>query len=133
MNSDTWGVFHDGDICQIEGNLPGDLKIHINIPYLRNMFPSEGEEFIIQLNKCTNFEFDEYDEKPTNILKTIETKKPEILYIDSLNPIVINCATGILRMEYNEAHVSLDTGESINDLQLEEASDKYWDEWKKNS
>jgi hypothetical protein len=131
MNPDTWEVFHDGIISKIEGSMPGDLSIHIEITYLREMFPGEGKGFIVTLKNCSSFEYEEYlvegrVEIPIKDMVIIAQKKPILLYVDCTDPVVIDCAIGTLRIEYMTAESSLDSGESVSDEQLIEASKSYW-------
>ena len=64
MNSKVWEIFHDGSIIQAIGSLPGEVALTVEISYLRNMFPGQGECFKLLLSGCTKLEYEEYDQAP---------------------------------------------------------------------
>lgn len=132
MQPGFWGFFHDGHIRKIEGHVPGDLVVRVGVLYLREMFPGVGAGFTVHLLGCTLFEFQEYDEAPTSDLREIESREPELLYVEPSDPVSIDCATGRLTLRYELARVFLDSGESITYEDLQAASTRYWEEWKRS-
>lgn len=133
MNPDILGVFHDGVVEQIVGAVPGSVALRLNIPYLRKMFAGEGKGFILTLFGCTKFEYTEYGEEPTSDIPTIATKQPEILYVTSIEPLVLDCAMGTLELAFKEMEVSLDSGSPVSYEALGAASEKYWSDWEANT
>ncbi|EMN7262890.1 hypothetical protein WB865_001853 [Vibrio vulnificus] len=131
MERDSWGIFHDGYISKIEGTIPGELRVFVNILYLRGMFQGDGEGFVVTLSNCTMFEYQEYDEQPTRNLKDIEGLEPEVLYVQSKEPLVLDCSAGTLRMSYDSATIEIDNGTPVTDNELSQECDNYWEGWKK--
>lgn len=131
MEPECWGVFHDGYIKRIEGCIPGEIKLHVRVLYLREMFPGKGTGFVVNLQNCSFIEYQEFDEEPTRDLELIENKEPGLLYVQSVRPLIINCAMGTLRMEYDSASLTLDTGEPVSDVELDAACKGYWDAWER--
>lgn len=127
MNRDIWGVFHDGVIEHVEGSFPGSVNLDLSINYLRDMFDGDGTGFKVQLGGCTQFEYCEFDELPTTNFEEIGKRQVEILYVISANPLVLDCAMGTLKLEYDSMRVTLDTGEPVSYEALVKASEKYWD------
>lgn len=129
MDPESWGIFHDGHIEKIEGRIPGDVRLHVSVLYLRQMFPGNGRGFVVRLQGCTLCEYQEYDEEPIQDLQGIERKEPELLYVQSTVPVTIDCAMGTLRLDYQAASITLDTGEPVTDGELEAACKRYWEDW----
>jgi len=130
MNRDIWGVFHDGVVKLIEGTVPGTLKLEIEIDYLRRMFPEPGDRFVVMLIGCSKFVYAGYDEPPTEDLSHIQSREPEILYITSEQPVVLDCNEGTLEIEYDEMTVGLESGQAVDYETLASACRKYWTDWK---
>jgi hypothetical protein len=126
MNRDIWGVFHDGVVKLIEGTVPGTLRLEIEIGYLRGMFPEPGDRFFVNLLGCSKFIYTGFDERPTENTSYIQDKEPEILYVTSEEPLVLDCAMGTLEIEYDEMTVTLESGQAITYEALASASHEYW-------
>jgi len=133
MKRNIWGVFHDGEITRITGSVPGDVRLDLEIGYLRAQFPEPGHSFTIELSKCTQFQFSEYDEPPSSSLAHIQERKPMVLYITSEEPLVLDCAMGTLELDYSEMHVLLPSGREVSDLELTAACEKYWSDWQERA
>lgn len=129
MNPDVWGVFHDGVITRMSGALPGTLVLRVEIGYLRAMFDGTGTAFQIELTGCSNVRYNEYDEAPSTDLLHIEGRQPEILYVASADPLVLDCAMGTLELTYREVSIFLDTGVPVSYEELARACDLYWTRW----
>jgi hypothetical protein len=129
----TWGVFHDGVIQAIEGTIPGNLVLTIEIGYLRAMFEGDGTSFRVALAGCTRLRYSEYDEEPTVDLDRIREREPEILYVTSEHPLVLDCVMGPLELEYEEMAVTLDNGLELTEQELVSASELYWNRWREST
>jgi hypothetical protein len=132
MKADVWGYFHDGTIERIEELGPGELILSLSALYLREMFPGTGSSFILSLSKCNLFQYQAYEQPPTQDIGEIEEQQLELLYIVSTDPLVLGCSTGTLTISYQQLSLTLDTGEPIDLEQLQEASKKYWEQWQKS-
>jgi hypothetical protein len=133
MQRDIWGVFHDGILAEIDGTIPGDLKLQVQIEYLRRMFDEEGGSFTIELDHCSRFCYSEYDAEPTEDLAKIQAKEIEILSVESEDPLVLNCVMGTLDLEYKSMKVLLPSGFELSDELLVSASEKYWHDWRERT
>lgn len=129
MKNDIWGVFHDGYIKRIEGCVPGDVRLEIEIPYLRAMFKEPGERFVVELRACRQLQYTESGRGTISDLSVIESLSPEILYVNSEEPVVIDCVMGTLELQYLGLEIKLPSGVSLSYDDLEEASSRYWQEW----
>jgi hypothetical protein len=129
----AWGVFHDGVIQAIEGTIPGNLVLTIEIGYLRAMFEGEGSSFRVNLDGCTKMRYSEYDEEPTVDLDRIREREPEILYVTSEQPLVLDCVMGPLELEYERMTVTLDNGAEVSEKELVNASELYWNRWREST
>jgi len=131
---DVWNCFHDGSITQVEGELP-NIKLTIEIEYLRHIFSKDGDSIIAELKGCTFLEFLswENDEVLRNVEK-ISAIEPEILSVEKVNNKAhIICGDGELDIIYEDVLFALDNGKPITILDIDTASHKYWDEWEKNA
>jgi len=135
-NVDILGVFHDGSIVEILGELP-QISLRIEIEYLRNMFPSKGDSFLAHVLGCEFIEFYNWEnEARTRDLIGIQKEEPEILSIEQQGDIAhIICSTGELDVLYKNIEFQLDTGVPVTYQELADACNKYWDDWesRKNS
>lgn len=129
-NVDILGVFHDGTIVEIMGVLP-NITFRIEIEYLRNMFPTKGVSFFAVLSGCESIEFYNWESNArTTVLSEIQDEEPEILSIEQQGEAAhIICSTGELDVLYKEIEFELDSGEAVTYKELDEACNKYWDEW----
>ena len=56
METEVWDIFHDGCIVETKDKLP-NFSLMIEIPYLRNMFPDEGDSIWANIIGCNKFEY----------------------------------------------------------------------------
>lgn len=133
MNPDIWGVFHDGVVTNITNDGFGTIGLTLDIAYLRGMFSGDGTTFQISLRGCSSFTYSEYESTPSSDLARIQELQPEILYVQSTSPIVIDCAGGVLEMSYDEMSVHLPDGRQLTYEQLVAASRDYWQRWSEQS
>ena len=133
MNRDIWGVFHDGVLKLIDGTVPGTLRLEIEIGYLRGMFSEPGNRFFVNLFGCSKFIYTRFDERPTENTSYIQDREPEILYVTSEKPLVLDCAIGTLELEYDEMTVTLESGQAVSYASLASASKEYWNDRKSRS
>ena len=90
------------------------------------MFPEPGSRFVVILTKCSKFVYCGYDEQPTDDIAVIQAREPEILYIQSLEPLALDCADGTLELTYDTMTVALESGQSVTEDALIQAAEKYW-------
>jgi hypothetical protein len=129
MQRDVWGVFHDGILAKIDGAVPGDLTIQLQIEYLRSEFDEYGDCFTVELGSCTKFKYSEYDAEPTEDLLEIQNREIDVLYVSSESPLVLDCSMGVLELEYKTMRVVLPSGREVTREDLVAASERYWNEW----
>jgi len=125
----TWSFLHDGALDRADGAVPGDVALHISIPYLRKAFQPTGDGFILKLIGCTQFELAGDDGTVINDLGQIAQCSLEILSIESESPLSIYTTYGTLVLAYDALHLELDTGQAITVPQLDQASAEYWQAW----
>lgn len=130
-----WNVLHDGGIDRIVGSVPGNLQVHVGIEYLRELFPDDGGEIIVQLSGCRSFSFRLYDSENTiTDLKAIADESLSILSAEMHNSICrVFADTGVLEMECVNGTVSLDSGREIAIDELLAVAEQYWDQWELKS
>lgn len=133
MEQSIWGLFHDGVITRIEGTVPGNLVIGIEIEYLRAMFEGDGTGFNVHLQSCTKLKYSEYDQEPTEDLARIQKLEPEVLCVASEHPLVLGCVTGTLELTYDELFVTTDFGAHVSEEALAKASEQYWRLWSESN
>jgi hypothetical protein len=129
MDPSLWNLLHDGSIVQANGGVPGQVALHIECLYLRDMFPGTGDGFIVKLTECSLLEYELYDELPIQALDVIASLEPEILSAKSGAPLEVCCSAGTLRLQYASAELTLDTGEPVSSLELDQAAETYWRRW----
>ena len=129
-NIDILGVFHDGSIVEIVGELP-NISLRIEIEYLRNMFSPQGSSFMAQVSGCEHLEFYHWEnDSRINVPSEIQEIETEILSVKQRGDVAhLMCTTGELEILYKDIVFQLDSGESVTYKALDEASNKYWDDW----
>jgi hypothetical protein len=129
MNPEIWGVFHDGSLVRIDGAVPGTVSLSIEIGYLRAMFDTPGKRFVVTLEGCTRLRYLPYDGSPFDDPAAIVAAELEIMGIGSAAPVLVDCVTGVLQLEYAGMSIALDSGEALDEARLFEACDAYWRRW----
>jgi hypothetical protein len=132
LNADIWNVLHDGTLLEISGDVPGDLRLSIEIDYLRERFPEPGRRIVLTLLRCTAFSYqpDEID-GPLIDFPAISGEKPQILRAeDWTDPNQVYCVSGTIRVEAAEFSIALDSGRPVSLEELCAASEAYWAEWR---
>jgi len=136
MSVEIWSIFHDGVIAQVDGSVPGDITVTVDIEYLRQMFSENGSSIIVTLSACSIFKYQPFE--PAEMLTSlseINERRPEILYAKVVeNDVIrIECVEGTLWLKYQAHSLSLDDGQSITLDELSEQCDKYWTDWEAKS
>ncbi|WP_130414395.1 hypothetical protein [Fluviicoccus keumensis] len=126
VNSDIWGVFHDGAISRIWGSIHKTVNLEIDISYLRNMFSEPGDSFLITLVNCSLFKYTEFGSLPTFDLQEIAQLSPEILYVTNEDPLVISCVNGTMELIYESILIALSPGINVSYEDLTDANTRYW-------
>ena len=129
---DIWDYLHDGTITKIEGNLP-DVVVTVDIAYLRNMFPYDGDSIILKIKGCSLAEYKLWDEDSNIVdISKIVSLEPEIVSVtEEENHLNITCVEGELFLNYNDIVFELDNGKPISITDIKNASFEYWDAWEK--
>ena len=129
--AEIWNVLHDGGIVAIDGVIPGDVAMRVNIPYLRKMFSADGEDVIVLLANCTKLTMKIWDEDvTTDEPKRIVDIETEILSTESEDvPVHIFTTLGELDIDFEAFSLSLDNGRSITFEELCDACEGYWNRW----
>src|SRR5258708_4941365 len=110
-----WNILHDGVIVAVEGAVPGDLRIYIEIAYLRKRIPDPGTSIQVLLIGCTRFAFREY-EKSELLTAAIEitAMRPEIVSVSMKDGVCeIDCTEGTLEVAARDGAIRLDSGREI--------------------
>ena len=124
-----WGYLHDGSLDRIDGTLPGGIKVYISIPYLRNAFQPAGEGFVLTLTNCTKFTLESDSGVVIHDIGQIAVDSPELLSIESEEPLLVYTTLGTLAIDYQAITIALDTGQPLTTRMLDQASEQYWQAW----
>jgi hypothetical protein len=129
-----WNILHDGVIVAVDGTLPGDLRIDVEVGYLRKRIPDPGTLIQVALFGCTRFAFREYERSQfSNALAEIATTRPEIVSASMKDGVCeVDCTTGTLEVVTLNGSISLDSGREVTLAELTAVADGYWKEWKEH-
>ena len=138
MEIALWNVLHDGELVEVSGQLPGSLRLVVEIEYLCSSLPTESTQLIVLLTTCTCFEYQPFDGVP---LRELSAFGPNSLTFLSArvadSRVVVQCADGggggELLLQYSQSEVTTLEGSCMSQDELELASDGYWDAWEKGS
>lgn len=132
-----WNMLHDGSITDVEGSVPGDVTVAVEIEYLRSMLPEPGTRFLIRLCGCTQFEFRRFIAEETLVsdLTTVAAEEPEILSAQLRDHSVVVCMTRgagpymELHLQYENLSVFLENGRPVPTEELDDAARRYWEDF----
>jgi hypothetical protein len=130
----VWSTLHDGCMVAIEGTVPGDLRITVEIQYLCRYLPTESECIIVTLEDCTRFEYRPYEYPRTNDLNEIAALELEIIGARVAGDgVAVDCGHrshgGELTVNYKRTRCSTTEGRVISQAELESAAERYWTDW----
>jgi len=133
--ADIWNVLHDGEIIQIQGKVPGDLRLTISIAYLRHMFSDTGDSITLCLRGCSYFTMNIWDENlVTSDPERIVKENTEILSTESLStPVHVITTKGEIDTDFESFSLTLNDGKDISYESLCEACERYWNKWEAES
>lgn len=144
---DFWNVLHDGSIDSVEGGVPGDVRLSVEVPYLHEIWANGGDHLYIDLLDCTLFEWHVFGKDDQIIvfedLKTIAQSKPQIrsaATVDSAIHLYIrgNVSSkdgqthplwkvqGELRIRYDDMQIYLGNGDPVTLDEVREKAAEYW-------
>lgn len=132
---EIWNLLHDGGIAGMQGSVPGDVTLRINIPYLGQMFPGNGADILLLLISCTRFKMKIWeDDLLTDDPERIVGSNTEILSTDSDDiPVHIVTTQGEIDVEFQTFTLTLDDGQPVTFEQLCDACERYWTRWEEES
>jgi hypothetical protein len=127
--AEIWNILHDGPITNISGAVPGDVRLSIDIDYLRRLFPGGGDSFGLCLRGCRLLEMTIWasDSRVTNDFAEILDALPTILSTDSTDvPVRVFTTTGELSLDFDEFNLELDDGTPVSFDSICAACENYW-------
>lgn len=128
-----WNILHDGVIVAVavEGAVPGDLRIDIEIDYLRKRMPDPGNLIQVLLIGCTRFAYRPSEGNEFSIeLKDIAAMGPEILGASMQEGVCeVECSDGTLEVVAVVGAIRLDNGREVTLQELSGVAEAYWKEW----
>jgi hypothetical protein len=126
-----WNILHDGVVVSVEGTVPGDLRIDIEIDYLRKRFAEPGTLIQVLLIGCTRFAFREYEKsKFSTALTEIAAMGPEIVSVSMKDGVCeVDCTEGTLEVVARDGAIRLDNGREVTLQELSGVAEAYWKEW----
>lgn len=130
-----WNLLHDGVIVGLQGAVPGDVTVEVEIAYLRSIFPEQGDRLRVLLASCSRLELHKTDGNSSAVTDraTIVAGELEILSAEQRDETVaVLVAQGgsnfaWLILQYESAQVSVESGRAVPLEEVAEASRRYWD------
>lgn len=134
MNPDFWNILHDGVITHVSGSVPGDVRMDVEISYLRERFAEPGDRIVLTLQGCTALSYLPFEDPPVTGFTALAAVRPEILRAkDWTDASIVECNNGDLRVTATYAALSLDSGREISLAELQTVAEAYWTEWSSRS
>ncbi len=134
MDPDCWNILHDGYIVDVAGELPGDVRLAVEIDYLRGRFAEPGNRIVLTLHDCTGLTYHPFDEPVIADFPAIAAAHPQILRARNwTDPGFVECPGGDLKVDAAHASFSLDGGIPLSLDQLKAAAEAYWTEFEERS
>lgn len=134
MDPALWNTLHDGTIVSIDGSVPGDVHLRIEIAYLCKHLPTGYNHILLHLRGCRRFDYHVHEGRTVRDLPLIASADLEVLgaRLDD-DTVCVACAGGSLRLAYDHVDLSLVEGSAISQAELEAAARRYWSEWGKTT
>lgn len=129
MRPADWGTLHDGVLTAIDPLPDGGLRLFVEIRYLREMFAGDGVGFVLDLRGVRRLAWKPWDGEWTEERAAILAEEPELLSVQSTEPLVIVSREGELVVDHDEATLALDTGDPVSAEELHATARRYWDAW----
>ena len=136
MRPEFWNVLHDGTVARVGGRVPGEVRIEIEADYLRTRFVDPGGRFVITLQDCRTFAFQQWSspENPVTNLQEIAALRLWILSADVADDYcVVQCTQGdnggTLKVSAQDASLALDNGRTLTLEEIRSVADAYWAEF----
>jgi hypothetical protein len=130
LNYALWNTLHDGCIKSVEGTIPGDVTITVDISYLCEKLPTVAKHLKVHLQQCSCLEFQPFQGGSITEFGELASCGVEILSAgEEGNFVNICCANGSLKLAYMRAETHLAEGSLVTQTELEAAADTYWKEW----
>jgi len=133
---------HDGSIVGLSGNVPGTVRVEMDIDYLRRRFPDAGKTIVVTLDGCTRFAYRPYEikkglppnEKFITDFEAIVALKPLILDAEMRGSVAIVAGSyGVFEAAALGGSLSLDSGRTITLDELIAVAEAYWAEFRERS
>ena len=129
MDTELWELLHDGTIAKLDRMSSGELRITLEIEYVRQMFDGEGTSLFIYLTDCDVLRYEAYDGSiPIDDLEQLV--REELSFIcarEEDGQIKVSCGYGDVCLRYRTARVELDDERPITRYDLEDACSRYWE------
>ncbi|MEM9808096.1 MAG: hypothetical protein AAF959_22750 [Cyanobacteria bacterium P01_D01_bin.56] len=126
---EIWNILHDAFISEINGKIPGDLCLKVEIEYLCELLSPDSSALWIYLNDCQRFEYTPYSqEEAINDIQQIQSLELGILSTtdEEKAETIVCCDDGLLHMAYADISCQLDNGTPLTVEQLQAVSKTYW-------
>lgn len=131
MDPTPWNLLHDGTIVGVERDLADEVRIAVDVPYLRDRWADGGTLFHLRLARCTRCEYTPYDEPPIAAIAAIAASEPTIVEAKlEGDDLVVWGSAGVLRLRYASLAIELDTGPRVELADLARVAQAYWAEWR---
>lgn len=129
-----WNTLHDGYIVDIDGSIPGDISLKVEIEYLANRLPGNASFVVVSLHGCNKFCYEFYLSSKETIyykkLNEIKEQAPIIISCEKNgDDLYVSCACGQIEMSYESSSLLLASGKSLSYELLDEICTEYWEEW----
>jgi hypothetical protein len=148
---DLWDMLHDGDLIAIQGDVPGDVDLTVEIGYITDLITPKENNLIVSLLGCDYFVYCPYD-SPT-IQSLSEVVKAELSIMGTSNDeklgepeygitrgpgeerVIFVCCTsqvsgalnGVLKMRYSDFRLQLTDNTPVSLENFIEKIEAYWE------
>lgn len=137
LRNDTsvWEILHDGSIFCLEGAVPGDVRVMVEVEYLRALLPDPGDRFVILLTGCSLVEYHDFVGDEVLLVTDLAAISAVGLEILSArvqdHTVVISMTRGAstymeLHLQYEGLTVSVESGRVVSLEELADAASRYW-------
>ena len=129
-----WNTLHDGVIVAIDGTVPGEPVLEVEIGYLAGRLCPGTKSVFVRLVDCSSFLYDFRSSMEEtvrlSVLSEIAESRPIIMAGEQdLDGVLIECWCGAIQCRYSSACIMLENKAPIAYETLLAECERYWRDW----
>jgi hypothetical protein len=130
---EIWNLLHDGGITDVEGEVPGDVTLRVEISYITDLLAPPTEAVLVTLVGCTAFEYRSWaDDSTTTNIALLAAQEVDILSTSPVEAGVrVICSNGQFDIAYSGVQLARADHSALEIGEVDHAAIAYWEAFEK--